>query len=90
MHDGPNIPKGGSPSPDKVLAQKNDKSKDKFVNGLDVLSHMEDSDSDEDEKNYGKLPEHEKRLIDLMRAASSGNVDAQQILHDMGFVRGDG
>ena len=45
-------PKGGSPSPDKVLAQKNDKSKDKFVNGLDVLSRMEDSDSSDKDESF--------------------------------------
>ena len=81
---------GGSPSHDKVCGSK----EVTRVTESNALYSMEDSDIeiDEDEiiENYGTLPEHEKRIIDLMRAASGGNVDAQRILYAMGFARDDG
>ena len=90
VHAEPNIPKGGSQSSDKVCSQKINIPSDKGT-GINVLSRMEDSGSDSDDvEDYGSLPDHEKRMIDLMQAANSGNEDARRILYEMGFTRDDG
>ena len=90
VHAEPNIPNGGSQSSDKACSQRIDNTSDKGT-GISVLSRMEDSESDSDENEFDKYDEyHKKQLLDLMRAASDGNSEAQRILQSMGFMPPDG
>ena len=90
VHAEHNTPMGGSPSLDKVHSQRiegESLSSDKGCSQkIDVLEGS-GSDSDGDENEFDEY--RKKQLLDLMHAASCGNLEAQEILRSMGFTPPD-